>query len=163
MKWYVLSAALRDAVYVALTDKPCRYGVVPGEAAWDDCTCGMLTVAQVRTYVSDEFPLPLDAPVGIGCDGAYEVTEFLLTLLRCSPGPGDGPDDIAPSVEDLDTAAQAASRDGVEMLNAAVAELCTMKIDGDVEDFLVTELIAVGPQGDCTGSELRVTVALLRG
>lgn len=163
MKWYIVSAALRDAVYAALTVKPQRYGVVPGEVAWDDCTCGLLTVSQVRTFVSDDFPVPQDVPIGIGCDGVYEVTEYLLTLLRCSPGPGPNPDDIAPSVEDLDAAAQLASQDAVELLNAAVVELCTMKGDGDVEDFLVMEATAVGPQGDCTGTELRVVVSLFRG
>jgi hypothetical protein len=162
LKWYVIAAALRDAVYTALDPQPCRYGVVPGAITWDECECGALYLTVLRTFMSDTFPEILEAPVGIGCDASQEVAEIVLQVLRCAPTP-DAPAQLSPEADALDAAARQLASDSFHTMAAVQTELCTMKDEYDILDFLVLETTAVGEEGGCVGLELHVMVALPRG
>jgi hypothetical protein len=164
LKWYVIAAALRDATFTALDPSPCRYGVVPGAIAWDECECGALYVTILRTFLSDTFPEVQEAPVGIGSDAVWEVAEIVLQVLRCAPQP-DAPAQLAPEANPMDDAARLMAQDSFNMLAAVQLELCTMKnsIPEDISDFLIMEATAVGPEGLCVGTEMHVMVALPRG
>jgi hypothetical protein len=162
LKWYVIAAALRDAVYVGLDPEPCRYGVVPGSVVWDECDCGALYLTVLRTFLSDTFPEILAAPVGVGCDASQEVAEIVVFVLRCAPSV-NAPADLAPTPEALDGSARQLAADMFNTLSAVTGELCRMKEDGDILDFLMQEGTAVGEEGGCVGMELHVLVALPRG
>lgn len=162
LKWYVVAAALRDAVYAGLSPQPCRYGVVPGAIAWDDCDCGALYVTVLRTFLSDTFPEILEAPVGIGCDATQEVAEIVLQVLRCAPNPG-APAELAPAEDALDASARQLASDTFNTMAAVSLELCTMKDADEILDFLLMETTAVGQDGGCVGLELHVLAALPRG
>lgn len=160
MKFYVVAAALRDAVYTGLTNQPERYGVVPGAIAWDACDCGQMAVAISRTYLSDTFPTPETEMIG-NCQSAWEVSEYVVQVIRCAPGP-DGQGN-PPTTDAEDLCAQLVTADAFEAMTAAVRLLCSMK-DGDlVTDFLVVDQMVQGPEGGCVGTELRLLVALPRG
>lgn len=165
-KWWTIATALRDAVAAVLDPAICRAVVMPGNIAWDDCECGLLAVTIARTFLSDVFPEPQAEPVGIGCDAVYEVSEFLLDVVRCAPSPVEtGQGDIAPAVEALEAAAQQMSQDAVDTLNAVSTLLCRMKNDlpEEIVDFLIGQQTAAGPEGGCVGTELHVMVSLRRG
>lgn len=162
LKWYVVAAALRDAVYTALSPQPCRYGVVPGAIAWDGCDCGALYVTVLRTFLSDLFPEVLEAPVGVGCTANQEVAEIVIQVLRCAPSP-DAPAQLAPEADALDVSARQLASDTFNTMAAVSLELCTMKDADEILDFLLMETTAVGPDGGCVGLELHVLAALPRG
>jgi hypothetical protein len=166
LKWYAVAAALRDAAATALVPQVCRYGVVAGnQAAWDDCQCGALYVNVLRTYPSEEFPAPVEAPVGAGCSPSLDVAEIVLQVLRCATQPENPQTEAAPGQDALDADAQQWAQDAYNLVASVERELCTMKDDGagEILDYLVQELTAVGPDGACVGSELHVLVSLTRG
>lgn len=162
LKWYVIAAVLRDVVYVAMDPQPCRYGVVPGAIAWDECECGALYVTVVRTFYSELFPELLEAPFAVGCDASQEVAEIMIQVLRCAPSP-DAPAELAPGADPLDDTARQIAQDAFTTRAAVELELCKMKGDNDVLDFIQLEQTAVGPEGGCVGTEFHVMVALPRG
>lgn len=161
LKWYLVAAALRDAVYAELTTKPDRAGVVPAAIAWDECDCGILAVSVARVYLSDVFPDELTTRAAAsGCDPAWEVAEIVIQIIRCAPSP-EG-DRFAPTVAALDASAQEVARDAYETLLSASVKLCQMRDARDIVDFLISPQVAQGPSGGCVGTELRVLVALPR-
>lgn len=166
-KWYTVAAALRDAAYTALDPPPCRYGVVAGAVAWDDCECGGLYVTVAQAYLSDTFPAPVEAPVGVGCSPSTEVAEIVVVVLRCASQPENPQTDPAPGPDELDADARQGLADAFNVLTAVDRELCAMKDDGggdaEILDYVVQAQTAVGPEGMCVGSELHVLVALPRG
>lgn len=116
-RWYTVGSYLVTAVKNGLTAGVERYGQVPGEIAWDSCTCkGVLAVTVPRLYLSEEFPEEAEGPVGVRCQAPYEVAEFTVSVIRCAPVP-DG-DEQAPPASDLDSAAGLLLQDITETLEA---------------------------------------------
>ena len=158
-KWYQVAAQLRDAAVAGLSTAVDRSCLVPGEIAWDGCTCGALYVGHGMLYLSDRFPEQrgvVDSP----CDSPYEVQEIIFALMRCAPSPS-GQSIEVPCTE-LDTSALLVRVDAQELLNAVSHELCAM-VDVDIENYIIDTQMIKGPQGGCVGTELRVRVGLMRG
>lgn len=154
-----LIRSIRSALQSAGADDFTRVGVVPGAISWDEPECGLLVISTVRTYVSETFPEP--ANVALICDAPYLVTEYAIQAIRCAPNPDGGGN--PPSVASLDRSAQVVIRDSVVVTSETLRYLCELKDDGDVSDYLPGQSAYVGPQGGAVGSELHVSVGLLRG
>lgn len=158
-KWYQVAAALRDAIIADLTTGVDRSCLVPGEIAWDGCTCGALYVGHGQLYLSDRFPEQrgvVDGP----CDSPWEVQELIFALMRCAPNPSGVTFEV--SCTDLDASALQVRIDAQELLNAVSHKLCAM-VNVDIEDFIIDTQVTKGPSGGCVGTELRIRVGLLRG
>lgn len=163
-KWYQVAVLLNTAVYneLAATSSPLpdRSGVVPGLIAWDDCTCGMLATSWSMTYLTDSFPQEATTVAG-NCDASEEVTEFVLQLIRCAPGPDSN--GKAPAVKELTDAALLLATDGNIMERSLSVALCAMKDGRQIWSYMVGRRTPQGPEGMCVGNEIRVLVGLPRG
>ncbi len=160
LKWYTVAETVRAAVDIALAaNLPARSGTVPGAIAWDACDCGLLAFSLARVYLSNNFPNQLTTRVG-ACDAAWEVGEFIVQLIRCTPGADD--QNLAPTVAALDASAQEILTDTFLLLQSVSVKLCEMKADREIIDFFLNPLTAQGPTGQCGGNELRFLVGLAR-
>lgn len=160
-RWYTVGAYLVTAVKDGLSVSVERYGQVPGDIAWDSCTCkGVLAVTVPRIYLSELFPDEAEAPVGALCQAPYEVGEFTVSVIRCAPSP-EG-QEMAPPAAALDTSAGILLKDMAETMDAVSALMCTLKESGTVSDYIVTPAESAGPEGGCVGFTLRVRVSLER-
>lgn len=159
-RWYVLGGALVTAVTAGLTVQVARAGQVPGEIAWDSCTCaGTLAVTVPRIFRSESFPEETEAPVGVSCQAPYEVAEYTVSIIRCSPVPTG--QEQAPTVAELDNTAGLLLQDMTETMAALHFYLCGLKRDDEITDFMVTPAESAGPEGACVGFNLRVRIALV--
>ncbi|MEU7323428.1 hypothetical protein ABZ682_23180 [Streptomyces griseoviridis] len=147
---------------------PCRSCVVPGKPAWDDCggdclssgeAAGQLTVNFVGLVATSHFPTETRDVLGSkNCQPIRPAAEFLISLLRCAPGPSN--DGCPPSCEDLADAARILAVDATAVWNAL---LCCFPSTRDArrgQTFVLGPQRAVGPEGDCVGIEQRITVAM---
>lgn len=160
-RWYTVGQYLVTAVTAGLTSSVGRAGQVPGEIAWDNCTCeGVLAVTVPRIYLAEEFPSEEEQPVGVRCQAPYEVGEFTVSVVRCAPQP-DG-DDLAPSAADLDAAAGLLLQDMTETMEAVSVLLCQLRDQEVIDDFMIAPAASAGPEGACVGFVLRVLVGLIR-
>ncbi|MFJ1607059.1 hypothetical protein ACIOHS_27355 [Streptomyces sp. NPDC088253] len=147
---------------------PCRSCVVAGTPAWDDCagdcrgtgeTPGQLTVNFVGMVASSKFPTDTRDVLGSrNCLPVWPAAEFLITLLRCAPGPDN--QGCPPSCEELTAAARVLAVDATSVWNAL--QCCFPSTSGARRGhtFVIGPQRTVGPEGDCVGIEQRVTVAL---
>lgn len=160
-RWYTLGGYLVTAVRNGLTAGVTRYGQVPGEIAWDNCTCeGVLAVSVPRIFLAEVFPDETEGPVGVRCQAPYEVAEFTVSVIRCAPTPEA--DEQAPPAEELDAAAGLLLQDMTETMEAISARLCQLHDIEDISDYLITPAEAAGPEGACVGFNLRVLISLER-
>ena len=158
-RWYVLGSALVTTVRAALSASVSRAGMVPGEIAWDNCTCeGVLAVTVPRIYRSEEFPAEADTVVGVSCQAPYEVAEYTVSVIRCAPVP-DG-QDLAPEVAELDASSGLLLQDMTETMTAVHGYLCTLAREDNIDNFMVNPAQSAGPEGACVGFVLRVLVSL---
>ncbi|HLL36190.1 MAG TPA: hypothetical protein VK545_20435 [Streptomyces sp.] len=145
----------------------CRSCVVPGTPAWDSCDdpCGggpgggQLTVNLARLYPSGTFPQEDRTVLGArGCTPPVTTAaEFVITLLRCAPGPDDH--GCPPTCEELETAARIVHIDAAAVYNGLMC--CLPHTAGRRgRRFVMGAQRTVGPEGGCVGVEQRVTVAL---
>lgn len=150
------AAALLLCVGEALSEvdagAPARSCVVPGtQVAWDQCDCGgQLTVHVPQDYPSDTFP-NINRRALPGCAPQLQVVEYVVTILRCAPSPDQR--GKPPSCEELEAAfyRDMADRDAVRKGVACC-------LDAKRFPFLLQEHNAVGSDGGCVGSQLRVFV-----
>lgn len=163
--FYQIGSAILEGVEAALEDSTGgpvnRSGMVPGEVAWDECDCGLLTGTLARTYRSDTFPQVTQAGVTSdlsACDPPWRVGELVLLVVRCAPVPAEG--QLAPSAEALDAAAAVLVSDEYVLDTAARSRLCELRRDDQIIDFVMLGVSSVGPGGGCVGVQLRVHVAV---
>lgn len=160
-RWYTVGSYLVTTTRSGLSASVARAGQVPGQIAWDDCTCdGVLAVTTPRIFLSENFPDEADGTVGVRCQAPYEVGEFTVSIIRCAPQP-EG-QEMAPAADDLDSAAGLMLQDAAETMDAVSALLCQLKDNEDISDYLITPAEATGPEGACVGFTLRVLVSLER-
>ncbi len=160
-RWYTVGGYLVDAVRVGLSSGVARYGQVPGEIAWDNCTCeGVLAVAVPRVFLCEKFPEEAGENVSARCRAPYEVAELTVSVIRCAPNP-DGTE-AAPDATDLDAAAGLLLQDLAETMDAVSALLCSLLEADTISDYLITPGEAAGPEGGCVGFTLKVLIALDR-
>lgn len=125
--------------------------VTAGSITWDNCCPGMLRVAANRQFASDRFPDPVFRP---GPCGQYSrATDLTALILRCAPGPDQ--DGNPPSCEKLDNMAVIVSEDMDALWRAT---RCCFSDSGF--DYVIREITAVGPRGQCIGSQMTLTIGL---
>lgn len=159
----ILVTGVADELVGSLGGPVERAGVIPGDIVWDDCSCGLLAVTVTRFFLSDNFPsdTTTTGEIRIGpCDLPWVVGEIHLDVVRCAPLPTG--DVLAPTVEALDASAQILLSDASLALMRATQELCALKEEDLIIDYVTGEQTAVGPLGDCVGTDLRLLVALER-
>jgi hypothetical protein len=133
-----------------------RECVVPGELAWDDCTCGLLAVEMVTTDYSENFLTPTHA-LADKCR-PYITTELRITALRCAPGPGSQGE--APSCTALDSAAQTQFDDTLAVMQGIAQALMTLDANQVVEYYAAQGVKPAGPQGACVGVTSTALIAI---
>lgn len=158
-----LVTGISDALDVAGAEPLNRVCVVPGEIAWDECTCGTLAVTARRFFLSDDFP---QGSLGQGlirsspCDLPWLVAELAIQVIRCVSGPTGT--SLSVPCPQLDTAAQVLLLDQYVTLTTTVSILCAFKTQDRIVDYVLGEQTTVGPQGDCVGTELVALVGFYR-
>jgi hypothetical protein len=121
-----------------------RVCFVPGEIAWDNCMCGQLAITEVRRYPSRAFPLE-EIDHTAECGAPWLVVNFLISLVRCVPIPGD--DGEPPSCAELNVAAIQLSTDMGNMRRAVECCLDAM--------YNANTVAAYRPAGKLRGVDTR--------
>lgn len=162
--FYTIIKRILDANDIALedtvggrTDRSC---IVPGDIAWDECECGQLAGTISRWFLSDNFPSDRLSDTQVVCEAAFVVADMTLSLTRCAPQP-EG-ESIAPTCPKLDQAARILIEDAYQLRKTTLRELCEMKSDDEISDFVYVDQNSTGPGGLCVGSTIRFLVALER-
>lgn len=134
---------------------PYFYVATGAEIAWDTCECGQLTVHMVRAYPSDNFPVLKQVGPFNRCEAQLTVAEYVVTILRCGPTSGDRGEPPTPA--EMNAAARTDHSDRWAVRRGVAC--CLESDDPRVPQYvLIQEQLAVGDQGQCMGSELRVFV-----
>lgn len=136
-----------------------RVCVIPGEVAWDDCSCGQLTITNPSQYGSVSFPFPTDGTRDTQCGAPYQVSTFEVTALRCAPNPDRN--GHPPKCSTLDAAAKLLYQDKYYMRIAAQCCLSQMRDENFIEDFTFLTMNEVGPRGGCVGATMTFSVSLI--
>lgn len=166
LAFYNLLSEVVDEVNTELgttaAGSPDRVCVVPGQIAWDDCECGQLAGTINQWFFSNDFPASSSPGVLTvsACQAAWVVADMGISILRCAPGPIG--DDLAPTCERLDEAAQTHIIDAHTVRNTVACLLQDMKNDDRIVDYGISGQVATGPAGMCVGSELTFLVSLDR-
>lgn len=152
-----LAASLGGAV-----ERAC---VVPGEIAWDGCSCGLLAVSVRRWFLTDSFPessaaFGANAVRATPCHMPYLVGELRLQVVRCAPIPDDNAISVPCSA--LDAAAQVLLSDAYVALTETASTLCELRESDQIIDYVLGDQETQGPAGDCVGTELVAQVGLER-
>lgn len=159
----ILVTGVDDELRESPAGRPERACVVPGEIAWDGCDCGMLAVSPRSWSVTDSFPDASDTSgsLRVGpCELPWVVAVIETQIIRCAPSPDGHMIDVPCS--QLDVAAEILIADAALTLRRVTVELCQLRADDQIVDFIVGEQLTVGPQGGCVGSSLSVQVATER-
>lgn len=160
--FHQIATAVMEAVRDDLAATPSgpleRACVVPGAIAWDECECGMLAVAAARWFLSNAFPEESAGATMPGCGAAWRVAELVIQVARCAPGPDAR--GAAPTCTALAASALEVTTDASVTLSTVACLLHEMRRDRQIVDYTITGQLASGPSGNCTGSELRVLVAI---
>lgn len=170
---YDVAFALLSAAEQALVDvdatMPERMMVVPGNpllASWDNCCGGQMIVGLEELYVftPGQFPLLQLAPTP--CGGAGWAARYLLQIARCHQSVDETQaDDVetpyAPTAAYLGTLAAQTLTDAWAITRGVRCWLGEVMDDDD--DFYLGALTPNGPNGNCVGYDLRVTVNLGEG
>jgi hypothetical protein len=161
LKFYTVASTLVTAINESLLTQVDRYGVVPGQIAWDGGDCGLLAATVGQVYLSDQFPHQLQDITGY-CSASWEVSELTFQLVRPAPGPENN-QTLYPSSDSLDTAAQLMATDGWLMLTTLSLQLCQMREADTIVDFLLGSVTPVGPEGGLMAQQITAYVSLPRG
>jgi len=159
-KFYQVAQAVHSTVEAALSNDVNRSGIVPGAIAWDDSPCGLLAVSLGTIFLSDNFPEPIEGPVGFQCDAAWEVVQVVIQVIRCAPQPATG--DLAPKIEAQESTAAVMAADAAEMVKSISAWICAQRGE-TIVDAIMGLVEPQGPEGDSVGIQMIVNVALPRG
>lgn len=132
---------------------PARATVVAGEAAWDDCCEGQLTVSVPTIFPSTTFPDP-DTRNAV-CGPPFTAFDVDVEIVRCAPTVNSS--GRAPSVADLNASALIWHLDARAVWTGVLCCLHAHRLEWN---SVVRQQIALGPEGGCVGSRLTVTVGL---
>ena len=153
-----VAAALADTT-AGPPDRICL--VVPGTIAWDKCQCGQLALTVNRFYWASSVTLQQQSDFGgsSDCGLPFLVMDVTVSIARCAPT-GDVKNELAPSCQELQDAARVWHEDAQAVRLGAGCCLKAMEDEGDISGFGLIEQKAVGPEGGCVGSDLRVLIGL---
>lgn len=152
-----LTEALLDCACEALSQTrcgcpDCRF-VAAGTVAWDRCCDGgQLWVGVERLFTYERFPTPIATPTNCSAQLAADLT---VTVLRCAPVPDENGNAPSPAV--LSAAALGIYEDMEAVMRGV---LCCLHPGRKCRPFVITGHRPLGPMGGCTGSEMRLTVAV---
>lgn len=159
----IVVTGVDDELQQSPAGRPDRACVVPGEIAWDGCDCGALYVSVRAWTVTDSFPDASDVSGSLRlgpCDLPWVVATIETQIVRCAPSPDGLVFDVPCSK--LDVAAEILIADAALVLRRVTVELCQLKNDEQIVDYVIGEQLTVGPQGGCVGTSLTVQVATER-
>lgn len=142
---------------------PCRACVVPGEVAWDDCSSGgQLAITTTATYYSTSFPADAseDAVTSATCTQGMVVASYEISLVRCIPGPKGNPV-RAPTCEALSEAALLQHRDSYALRTSILCCLADLQHENVIVEYRVGRTETVGPEGNCGGSVIAISVGFV--
>lgn len=165
--FFDVASILLTNLQVALTDVGSgsveRACVVPGQFAWDGCECGTLGITMTRFFLSDDFPTGAFGQGTIRstpCNLPWIVGVLGVIVLRCAPQPvGQA---VAPSCESLAGSAFNYARDAYAVMSETVATLCDLVQTDRIVDYIIGDQEQRGPEGSCVGTELTVSIAVMR-
>lgn len=143
---------------------PTRVGPVPGAIAWDECDCdqGQLVISLGRIYLSSSFPNVYgESPETLtSCEAPYLAADMTMQIVRCAPLPQG--EDLAPTVQALSTAHALIVADATVLMKAVSCKLTALEDAYQISAHVVRPVLVVGPMGGCMGSQLDLSVAILR-
>ena len=139
--------------------------LVPGNIAWDDCTCGQLAQTIQMDYPSKRFPInESQLPErGIGCQLGPLAFQVVASIIRCVPGIQDGVPPRMPSTAQLLAAALTMEGDAHALRTGVECCLNSMWQERPqrIFDYRVGQVSRVGPEGGCAGVELSYQFQLM--
>lgn len=129
--------------------------VLFGEMTKDYCCEGQLTVSIDRMYPSIAFPEPVvDSN---SCSAPLTAVQYTIGIYRCMPTP-DGEE--GPSCEELTELSRHMAEDAYAVWKGVMCCLLALKNPPENLDAVFTDMVAVGPEEQCIGAEMHVTVGL---
>lgn len=148
---------------------PCRVCLaIAGSIVADDCGCtcgeddtrnGQLAVSVTQIYPSATFPTAaIDDGRQSRCGVAFLVAEVHVQVHRCVHTMDDAGN--APNCTDLLADAVVWHSDAAAIRKAVGCCVRDLKAAGTIKDFAIGATVPLGEQGGCTGSDLRVLVAI---
>ena len=151
-----LTQELLDCACSALEKTACgcpsRAFVAAGAVAFDSCCdTGQLWVGIDRIFAYGNFP----APAGVVTCSPMLAADLTIGVLRCAPTLNDQGE--APAAQLLTGSAAQVWEDAYTVITAVS---CCLAEAGKLRPFVMGNQRPLGPAGGCTGSELKVTVAL---
>lgn len=158
----LLLADLSAAIAAGPTTLPERVGVVPGGIAWDSCgpgQCGQLVISISRFFLADSFPMEMAGRMD-GCGAPYFCADYVLQLIRCTPGPDQSGN--PPSTDALAASAQEIDLDGELVLPTVACSLQTLMDVDTIANYAIASAPIVGPSGGCAGVQVNFSVARVR-
>lgn len=154
-----LAMCITDRLADTPAGVPARVCIYPGSIAWDGCDCGLLALTTNRLFASETFPSEGIPGVGLStCGLPYMVAEIEIDMIRCVPGVKDK---RAPTCEELATATQTMYEDSFAVWQGVICCLKEMKNQGFVFDYAVAAQTFVGPQGQCAGSNMTISLGYI--
>lgn len=148
---------------------PCRVCLaVAGSIVADDCGCtcgeldnrnGQLAVTVPRIYPSATLWQPsVDNAHGSKCGVPHLVAEVHVQVHRCVHTMTD--DGEPPTCEQLLQDAVVWHSDAAAIRKAVGCCVRAMKAAGTIRDYAIGETTALGEEGGCTGSDIRMLIAI---
>lgn len=131
---------------------------VPGQIAWDDCTCGQLALSVGDTYLSTQFPAPATAQPQDKCGPPFWAAPITISVLRCAPGYDHNQN--PPTCEALATASMILESDRVALLQSVACCLKAMYDAHTIAAYTIGVIATVGPDGGCVGVNMNITVGI---
>lgn len=156
---YQALTAILDCVNTGLPAPVGRVCAVPGVLAWDDCECGVLAASVMHVYPSRAFPTDAGGVAAfLSCPVLYDAVDITITVLRCAPTLDQNGN--PPSCVALAGSAAGWRADAAAVRATLACCLPVLRDAGVVKDFVLRDLVPVGPEGGCSGMEARLTIAV---
>jgi hypothetical protein len=153
----------------SIAGRPCRECfVVAGSIVADSCGCtcgpgdtrtGQLALSVTRIFPSATFPNPaVDDGRQSRCGVPFLVAEVHVQVHRCVHTMDEN--GTPPTCDQLLEDARIWHSDAAAVRKAVGCCVRDMKADRTIRDFAIGETVPLGEEGGCTGSDLRVLVAI---
>jgi hypothetical protein len=149
----VIVTGVGQCVYDALDVKPHRVCLmVPGEIAWDECECGMLTQTVERVTPGTNFPIENENEPFHKCGPPLVIVSVQVVVARCVQIPNDN--GHPPKCSALQHDALQLERDRFYMIEAVTCCLQDMYENTDITAYSIGSAVSVGPGGMCAGVQM---------
>lgn len=148
---------LLDSVNTALAGtaggSPGRVVFAPGgEAAWDNCQCGQLSLVVNQRHRTRDFPINTTDIVVGNINDLGLVIDCSLQIVRCVPI--ESADAEPPPVLDLNNAAKIQEEDAFVVWDTVTCFLFNQEKARNITGFILNTQKPLGPEGGCAGTQL---------